>query len=184
MRLFVGVDLPGEIKDALWALEERLRPQAPEAMWVPRDNNHLTMSFLGEVVEGRVPPILEALRATAMEASGPIETALDGVGAFPSDRRARVLWAGLEDGQDRLGPLARAVASALEPLGFPPEKRAWTPHLTIARFRTPGDARGLVTADLDPVPFTVPAITLFRSHLARPAPRYEILATSGLGITS
>lgn len=181
MRLFVGVDLPGEVKDALAALIERLREHAPDAKWVPRDNLHLTMSFLGEVEERRVPLILDALTDAGAGQPGWIETALHGSGAFPSPRRARVLWAGLDDADGRLASLADAVASTLEPIGFARERRAWTPHLTIARFRTPGDATAMAETPVDPIAFTVRAITLFRSRLGRPAPRYEIVATRGLG---
>jgi 2'-5' RNA ligase len=83
-----------------------------------------------------------------------------------------------------LASLARSVASALDPLGFSPEKRSWTPHMTVARFRTPTDATGMASAEIDPLVFSVPAVTVFRSRLARPAPRYEILATRGLGTGS
>jgi RNA 2',3'-cyclic 3'-phosphodiesterase len=181
MRLFVGVDLPGDVKNALSALMERLRAEAPDAKWVPRDNLHLTMSFLGEVDEARAPEIVDALTEAAAGEPGPIDTALEGAGAFPSPRRARVLWVGLRDPDGRLAALARTVAAGLEPLGFPTEKRPWTSHLTIARFRTPTDATSMGGAHVEPMAFTVPAITLFRSRLARPAPTYEPLAARPLG---
>jgi len=181
MRLFVGVDLPGDVKDALSALVERLRAEARDAKWVPRDNLHLTMSFLGEVDEGQAPGIVDALAEAAANEPGAIDTALQGAGAFPSPKRARVLWVGLKDPDGRLGALARAVASGLEPLGFPAEKRPWTPHVTIARFRAPGDATLMVGAHVETKAFTVAAITLFRSRLARPAPKYEPLAAPTIG---
>jgi 2'-5' RNA ligase len=181
MRLFVGVDLPGEVKDALSAVVERLRPEAPAAKWVPRDNLHLTMSFLGEVDPSRVPGILEALADAAANEVGPIDTVLEGAGAFPSARRARVVWVGLGDPRGSLGALAGAVASALEPLGFPKEKRPWAPHLTIARFRQPAAATSMAGVIIEPLTFKIPEITLFRSRLARPAPRYEIVATRRIG---
>jgi RNA 2',3'-cyclic 3'-phosphodiesterase len=181
MRLFVGVDLPGGVKDALWALTERLREHAPDAKWVPRENLHLTMSFLGEVDESRVPPILDALTEAGAPQPGPISTVLKGAGAFPSPRRARVMWAGLTDEDGRLASLAAALASALEPLGFPKEKRTWTPHLTIARFRAPADATPMLGTEAEPIAFAVPALTLFRSRLARPAPLYEVVAMRGIG---
>jgi 2'-5' RNA ligase len=184
MRLFAGVDLPGEVKDVLSTLVERLRPDAPDAKWVPRDNLHLTMSFLGEVDEARAPEIVDALTEAAANEPGPIDTALEGTGAFPSVRRARVLWVGLEDPDGRLAALARAVAAGLEPLGFPRETRPWTPHLTIARFRAPADATSMAGARVEHMTFAVPAITLFRSRLARPSPKYEPLAARPIGTGS
>ncbi len=181
MRLFVGIDMPAAIKDATAALIERIRPWASDAKWVPRDNLHVTLSFLGEVKEERLPELESALTKAAASVPGPIPTAPQGSGAFPSARRARVLWVGLEDEGGKLAGLAAAVTAALEPLGFLPEKRAWAAHLTLARFRVPGDARALLE---EPVPgdaFEVAETTLFRSKLARPAPAYEPLRRFPLG---
>ena len=175
MRLFVGVDLPGEVKDELAGLITTLRSKASDEKWIPRDNLHLTVSFLGEVNEERVPAIVEALTGARANERGPIPTALGGTGAFPSPRRARVLWVSLDDPAGRLAALANRVQDSLEPAGFPKEKRAWTPHLTLARFRTPGDASALKTARPEPRAFEVEEITLFRSRLGRPAPAYEPL---------
>jgi RNA 2',3'-cyclic 3'-phosphodiesterase len=181
MRLFVGVDLPGEVKDALWGVEERLRSRLPDARWVPRDNLHLTMSFLGAVADERVGVIRETLAGVAGAAPGVIPTALAQTGAFPKARRARVLWIGLIDDGGALRALAGSVASALEPLGFEAEKRPWAPHLTVARFRNTTDAASLITEPVPAVAFDVDALTLFRSRLGRPAPVYEPIERIALG---
>lgn len=181
MRLFVGIDMPAVIKDEMAELVERLRPGSPDAKWVPRDNLHVTLSFLGEVREERVGAVESAIGEAALSQQGPIPTALDGSGAFPSPRRARVLWVGLDDRAGRLVALADAVATSLEPLGFPPEKRAWTAHLTLARLRVPGNVSALLDEAVPSPPFEVHEVTLFRSHLARPAPRYEPLLRIPLG---
>lgn len=175
MRLFAGLELPGEIKDELGALIERFRPSAPNAKWVPRDNLHLTFSFLGEVAEERVGEVAAAIRDAAAKMAGPIGTALAGSGAFPSPRRARVVWVGLQDTERRLAGAADATASALEPIGFPREKRTWTAHLTLARLREPGNVANLLSEPIPHPSFDVEAVTLFRSRLARPAPTYEVL---------
>lgn len=180
MRLFVAVDLPATVKDELGRVIERARPSMPDAKWVPRDNLHLTLSFLGEVAEERVDGIVEALRGAAGSLR-PFTASLAGSGAFPTKRRARVLWIGLESDQDQLPALANAVAGALEPLGFPREARAWTAHLTLARLRTPGDVSGVLPIPVEPNTIDVTAVTLFRSRLARPAPRYEPVARVPLG---
>lgn len=181
MRLFVGVALPGGVKDSLARFIEDARGVVPDAKWVPRDNLHVTVAFLGEVDDARVPRILDALAVSAADLKGPIETAVRGSGAFPSPRRARVLWAGLDDPEQRLAGLADAVSTTLEPLGFPKETRAWSAHVTVARFRAPRDASSMLAAAPEPVGFVVPSVTLFRSRLARPAPRYEIVGERELG---
>ena len=180
MRLFVAVALPAAARGELHRVAEGLRAAVPHAKWVPPDNIHLTLVFLGEVAEERVGVIASAIARVAAR-TGRIPTALGGLGAFPSARRARVLWAGLRDDTGELGRLAEDTADALEPLGFTPESRPWTAHLTLARFRTPEDARHLTGAAVEPVAFTVDAITLYRSRLARPAPRYEPVAQVAFG---
>lgn len=180
MRLFVAIDLSEAVKDELSRVIEALRPGAPEAKWVPRDNLHLTLAFLGEVGEQRLRAVSTAVGSVAGGVAA-FESRLEEVGTFPSPRRARVVWVGLADAGGGLAGLADACAEALEPLGFPPERRAFTPHLTLARFRRPADASRLPEVGIDPAPFAVEALTLFRSHLARPAPRYEALAEFPLG---
>jgi 2'-5' RNA ligase len=99
------------------------------------------------------------------------------LGTFPSRRRARVLWAGLRDDSELLRSLAAGLDDALRPLEFEPEKRAFTAHLTLARWRTPIP----VTSPLPDMPrevlesFTVEAVELFRSHLSPRGARYEML---------
>jgi 2'-5' RNA ligase len=181
MRLFVAIDLPAEAKDSLGELIERLRSSIPDAKWVPRDNLHLTLSFLGEVPDERADAVRHALRDAAAALRGPIPTRLSGIGAFPTARRARVLWAGLDDTTGGLAAIAGMASSAMEPLGFVPERRAWTPHLTLARLRVPGSVLSVVDAPVAQVAFEVPDVVLFRSRLRRPAPDYEPLERFRLG---
>lgn len=175
MRLFVALDLPHQVKDELARAVETLQEVLPGARWVPRENLHLTLAFLGEVPDER----LRAISSAVGEAAGGLvdfSTHLEGIGGFPSARRARVVWAGLADPAGGIAGMAEVVASALEPLGFVREERALTAHVTLARLRAP---RLLppVAVDLDRTPFPVERLTLFRSRLGRPAPRYEALAT-------
>jgi 2'-5' RNA ligase len=86
-----------------------------------------------------------------------------------------VIWAGLDDPTRGLGGLADSVGDALEPLGFPREARAFQPHATIARLKVPAPVELTVTPA--PLTFAVERISLFESHLQRPAPVYEELAT-------
>ena len=180
MRLFVAVELPATVKDELDHAVDALRPSLPGARWVPRENLHLTVSFLGEVADERVDSIVAALRE-GLAASASFIATLAGSGAFPSTRRARVLWAGLESPEGRLTSVADACVHALELVGFPTESRAWTAHVTVARFRVPGDVSRALPIPLAPVGFPIEAVTLFRSRLGRPAPRYEAIARIPFG---
>lgn len=100
--------------------------------WVGLENLHFTLKFLGPVQEEKVVPIRNALEQ-ALSAIPRFSIIGRGIGVFPDIRRARVLWAGLEG--KPLGPLAVEVETALEPIGFAREKRAFRPHLTIGRWR-------------------------------------------------
>jgi RNA 2',3'-cyclic 3'-phosphodiesterase len=179
LRLFVAFDVPGEAQDAIDDAIEPLRERFPHARWTPRENRHVTLKFLGQTA----PPLGEWVAeqiSTVARATAPIETRTTAIGAFPGGRRARVLWAGLDDGRGRLAALAGALDRALE-RKFRPETRAFAPHCTVARSDPPLQ---IVGDDLDvalrPVEFTVDAIVVYSSHLQRPAPRYEPIAAFAL----
>jgi RNA 2',3'-cyclic 3'-phosphodiesterase len=136
MRAFVAVRLGAALSAALGDEIERLRPAAPRVAWVPAANLHLTVKFLGAVAAEALPRIGQALGVVAAE-TRPFELALGGLGGFPSPVRPRVVWAGVSDGPAAMGALALAVAAALAPLGFPPEARPFSPHVTLGRAREP-----------------------------------------------
>jgi len=131
MRLFVAVDIPEEVRSAVNALLARLRPQCTGARWARMEGLHVTLKFIGEML----PEKLEAIQQSLAAVSFPKAIAMDfrGLGFFPNERRPRVLWVGIEAGPG-LASLATAVDAALVPLGVPREERAFSPHLTLARF--------------------------------------------------
>jgi RNA 2',3'-cyclic 3'-phosphodiesterase len=173
LRLFVAFDVPEEVRRVVAAAVEPLRQAFPKARWVPIENQHVTLKFLGATWPRLLDRVTEAIEDVAL-AAAPITTRVERLGAFPNERRARVLWAGLDDPDGRLVELAGALDEALR-RDFPPEKRAFTPHLTVARFE-PQVALGELAA-LTTDPFEIDRVALFRSHLRRPAPVYEPLAT-------
>ena len=171
LRLFVAVDLPPDVRDALAAVVAPLRKDFPKARWVPPQNWHMTLKFLGSTP----PDLLERVSGAVTEAavtSAPFETHLLDLGAFSSERRGRVLWAGLADPEGRLADLSSALDDALMP-EFQKDKRGFTAHLTIARF-DPLVPLGPMLSSME-VPhaeFVVDHLVLYRSHLRRPVP-YE-----------
>lgn len=184
LRLFVAADLP---PDLLGALSETLaslrsRPEVASARWTQPANQHVTLKFLGWVEAGTLDPITDALAAVA-SSHEPATLSLSGLGAFPSARRARVLWAGLDDPAGLLAALASNLEAALAPLGFGSETRPFAPHLTLARFKPPASIAG-VLSEVPPVAepsFEVDRLALYRSHLHPKGARYEILRSLGLG---
>lgn len=134
MRLFVALDLPHPVREALQELVRQLQRASADVRWVRREGMHLTLKFIGEVPEEKLPLIQEALGEVASPAV--VELEFRSLGYFPNERRPRVLWVGVQ-ASDNLAPLAAQIEAALEPLGIPRERRAYAPHLTLGRFKSP-----------------------------------------------
>ncbi|HZB00523.1 MAG TPA: RNA 2',3'-cyclic phosphodiesterase [Actinomycetota bacterium] len=179
VRLFVAVEVTGPQLDAL---EEALAPWReafPEARWVPRENLHITVKFLGRTWPRLMEWVPERVAAAAGEVR-PFRAALAGLGSFPSGRRGRVLWAGLGGDEGGFARLATDLDDALSE-EFSPERRPFHPHLTVARSDPPlslppAFAETALASD----PWEVDHVVLFRSHLRRPTPRYEPLGRFSL----
>ena len=175
-RLFVAFDVPAAAAEAVERAIAPWRGRLPGARWIPRENWHVTLKFLGQTRPGLEPWIRERI-AEAAAAGAPAPSRTTSLGRFPSRGRARVLWAGLEDAGGSLARLAGALDATLEP-EFAPETRPYTPHLTLARAEPPLEVPpAFAETVLEPVPVRIEAVTLFRSHPGRPVPRYEPLAT-------
>jgi 2'-5' RNA ligase len=172
--LFVALEIPDDAKDVAEAAFEPWRSEFPRARWVPRENMHVTLKFLGRTWPRLTDWVPERIGEAVVEVE-PFETRLAGVGSFPSAKRGRAIWAGFEDGEERLTGLAGAIDEALED-EFEPEKRAFHAHLTVARSDPPLKLPSSYTrTSLESAPWLVDHVTLFLSHLGRPAPRYEPL---------
>lgn len=181
LRLFVAVDIPESV---LVAVDDAIAPYrdlVPGARWAPRANQHLTLKFLGSVEATRRAEIATVCRRGGDEVSAG-EISISDFGAFPSARRARVLWAGVNDPDQTLVTLARYLDGGFAPLGFEIERRAYTPHLTLARFKVPSDVRELVdAASYASGTVVVEEFHLYRSKLSPKGARYEVLESFGLG---
>lgn len=180
LRLFVAVEVPETVKDAVEEAFAPWREQFPKARWAPRENWHVTLKFLGRTWPRLADWVPKQIEAAARDV-GSFRTRVTGVGGFPSPGNARVLWAGLEDEEGRISGLAARIQGGLLD-EFPAEKRAFHLHLTVARSDPPVKLppefaeTPLVTED-----WQVDHVVLFRSHLRRPAPVYEPLARFPLG---
>ncbi|MEJ2033667.1 MAG: RNA 2',3'-cyclic phosphodiesterase [Deltaproteobacteria bacterium] len=126
-RLFVAIDLPGEIKEKLGAMGFGI----PGAKWVEPEQLHLTLRFIGEVDGGVFADIREALEGVQGE---PFAMRLKGFGHFPPRKQPRVLWVGVEANED-LVRLRNRVEKAMVRVGLEPEHRKFSPHITLARLK-------------------------------------------------
>ena len=167
-RLFVGIDLPHEIRARLHALQGGIQG----ARWVAPENLHLTLRFIGEVDNAQAYEIYHAL--DRVEAT-PFELRLGDAGAFGSASRARTLWAGVASSPS-LAVLKSRVDSALAGIGLGPDERRFSPHITLARLRSGGGrALGRRIAEIAPdICGTIPVdeFVLFESHLGGKGARY------------
>jgi 2'-5' RNA ligase len=136
MRLFTAVTLGTEVEERTAAGLERLKSLSPRARWVNPHGVHLTLVFLGEVDASRLPELEEVLTRVSHH-HAPFRLTIEGGGYFGPPRHPHVLWAGVGGDTAALGALQAEVATVLEPLGFPREKRLYTAHLTLARSREP-----------------------------------------------
>ena len=186
-RLFIAIELPEPIKDALRAAQQQLRHGNPPVKWVAPEAMHLTLQFLGATDTSLVEPIGTALRQ-ALADHTPCELRLGQPGAFPNARRPSVLWVGVGGATAALEQIQRSIGTALEPFGFVPETRPFRAHLTIGRVRRDASPAqqaqlGSMLADVSPPPalaWRVTAVTLFQSELGGEGPRYTARDTVAL----
>jgi 2'-5' RNA ligase len=135
VRLFVAISLSAELRASFSGLLQELRPLAPLAKFVPTENLHLTLKFLGEVPQAKLDDVRSVLSTIRCER--PIALEFRALAFFPNERRPKVLWVDVESTAS-LKSLAADIDRAMHTLGFPLETRAFTPHLTLARFYKPG----------------------------------------------
>jgi RNA 2',3'-cyclic 3'-phosphodiesterase len=130
IRSFVAVDIAAPVRAALRALQAELAQADADVRWVRAEGIHVTLKFLGAVEASRLERV-HAVLIDALSDQPALDLEVRGLGAFPSLRRPRVLWTGLHG--DGLEALAGTVEAALTGLGFEPERRGFTPHVTIGR---------------------------------------------------
>lgn len=182
MRTFIALNLPADVRAELHASLEPLRSRNLPVRWVEPDALHLTLKFLGEIEGVEVPRLEEALAALAPR-HPPLELELGGFGAFPSLRRAGVLWMGVAAGAPLMA-LQRDVELACAKLGYTREQRPFRPHITVARTRS--DARPVdVERHAGAVDWrgraAAATLDLMRSHLGGAGAHYEPLLRQALG---
>jgi len=184
MRLFVAVQLPDAVREAIGRAQERLRSVGADVSWVKPGNTHVTLKFLGETDERRLAQVRGALRLAAAGAVR-FSARMAGLGSF-GGRVPRVVWAGIAEGAEPMAQLAARVDGELARLGFPRERRAFASHATLGRVRSPREAAELLAAvrteeRTEFGTWTVTETTLMQSQLNPQGSIYTVLDLFVLG---
>ncbi len=184
MRVFVAINPSSDERARLAEASRPLREAEYPIRWVAAENVHLTLKFLGEVAEAQLPGVRAAVDESA-KGLGALEMAVRDFGAFPTLRRPQVVWAGLESSA-ALATLQSRVEGALADLGFPREKRAFRPHLTLGRAQKRTRVsdfegleelvKGLSYNDV----YRVRGVDVMRSRLTPRGAIYDVLHTAQL----
>lgn len=185
MRLFAAVPLPAALRDEAgrWVAALAADPTTGRRVrWSRPEGLHLTLHFFGEVPDAERGRVSAALAAAVAAAPGAFDLSFEGLGAFPSPARARVVWVGAAgEGVARLVRLQAAVAAEVARAGFPVESRPFHAHLTLGRVAgapPPGLRRAIEAAARRPLGrLTVEAVTLYRSEPSPGGSRYTPLET-------
>ncbi len=189
VRAFVAIELAAATREELAKLQAQLkRASTCPAKWVASEGIHLTLCFLGEISKDKVGAVSEAVAATCAEFS-PLELELAGTGAFPNLARPQVVWVGLAGETEQLARLQQALEARLRPLGYRPENRPFSPHLTLARLRPevlPAERQGLAAAlahapALPKHKIGVTEVSLMQSRLTPAGAVYTRLSATRLG---
>ena len=134
MRAFIAIEIPEGVREGLARAQDRLKGVGVDASWPRSESIHLTLKFLGETSDQRVPQIMQAL---ALELGGTERFRLspEGVGTFPNPASARVVWVGITGDVGRLVALQAAVERAMVGMGLERDDRPYAPHLTLGRIK-------------------------------------------------
>jgi len=161
MRLFIAIDMPENVKGIL----SDLCREIPGVRWVPQEQLHLTLLFLGDIGQEKLDLLCNALADVTIQQ---FTLTLGRTGCFPHPKAPRILWVGI-DPHPALAELALCVRQAVETCGIPIEEKPFSPHITVARIRQPGtcNATGFINRPVHPLPVSFPVreFTLYQSSL-------------------
>ncbi len=181
IRAFISLTLPDTISASIRHVQEQLAGHRLKVRWIRAENIHLTLKFLGEIDATRIDAIDAAVAEAAAE-KAPFHLSAKGVGVFPNIKRARVIWIGVAGQVNALTELQHNMASRLDTIGFPRDRRRYSGHLTIGRSKGAIDAGSLMNAmaeirSFESEPFIVNRVSIFRSELHSTGAVYTELRT-------
>jgi RNA 2',3'-cyclic 3'-phosphodiesterase len=180
MRTFIAVQIPQEIQQAVGEYIDSMKKCLKDIKWVEPQNLHFTIKFLGEVKNSDIGNIKECVANVANEFS-PFSLGLSDIGFFPSEYRPKVVWIGVDGGEDTLLDLYQDMERCFEEYGFDREAKTFSPHLTIGRakkFKNVSVPENL--PEFEPVMFTVSHLAVMKSTLTPEGPIHEKISESEL----
>ena len=179
IRTFIAFDLPDDVLETIGEIQKQLKKRGLKLRWVPLDNIHLTVKFLGDIPVNLIDQVADMMMASAeVFAAMTIHTL--GMGVFPGYRRPNVLWIGLDGETDRLVRFQKTLDANLNRIGIPPEQRPFRGHLTIGRVKGHLDTELLKDClryfyDFQSRPFAIKEVKLFQSELTPAGAVYSCL---------
>jgi 2'-5' RNA ligase len=184
MRTFIAIEIPQGTKQQMTEVQRRLKNAGIEAGWPRPEGMHLTLKFLGEVLDSQIADIKSAL-AAAVHGIGRFWLDIGGAGAFPNPKTARVVWTGVSGNLEKLKILQAAVEDAMAGLGLERENKAFTPHITLGRIKYIRSKESWLRAldevkDIKLPGFEVTAVSLMKSELKRTGAEYTEIARAEL----
>lgn len=188
LRAFIAIDLPQPIQEAIEKQTSRLRQAAGDGLvrWIPPQNIHLTLKFLGNIAASHMDFLKQLLHQTA-DSHQPFDVQIGGIGSFPNSKLPRVLWAGVHAPAD-LASLQKTIEAGAARLGYEKEARPFSPHLTLGRVRQGIDSRDLqkISSALNGIQIgnigsaRVDAVHLYKSELRPEGSLYTKLFSAPL----
>ena len=178
IRTFIAIDIDEEnVVKKISHVQQRLWKTQASLKLVEPHNLHSTLRFLGNTQAELVEKVKSILTEITFR---PFTVHIQQIGGFPNSRRPRVIWAGIQEETDQLPKIANQLEKKLLELGFPSEKRRFSPHLTIARVRTRKKMSELATtmAELEDIEFgtmRIKCLKLKKSELTTRGPIYTTL---------
>jgi 2'-5' RNA ligase len=190
VRVFIAIELPAEIKLSLGELENQLKSGRYRAKWVAPESIHLTLKFLGGISADSINDVTQVMEKAAVGIPS-FRLAVSGLGVFPNLQRVQVVWAGVTGALDKLIQLQKQIDTGLESLGFVPESRPFTAHLTVARIRDDASSTErqsigqlVIKTGFEGGEFNAESVSLMKSQLTREGAIYSRLASVGLSAGS
>lgn len=184
IRSFIAIELSPSIKAKIEEIQNNLKSLTSDVRWVRPEGIHLTLKFLGTIEEESIPEISDIIRKCSTGTTA-FTLKVQSLGAFPNEKNPKVIWAGVEDDSGTLAKLQQALENRLSSIGFKVEKRAFSPHLTLGRLKSPKE-KGVLTQGLEDYKhlefgtFEAKEVCLFKSELKPGGAIYTKLKTFSL----
>ncbi|MCD5390965.1 RNA 2',3'-cyclic phosphodiesterase [candidate division NPL-UPA2 bacterium] len=145
IRSFIAVRLDSEIRSKLASVQDELKKCKADVKWVKAENIHITLKFLGYILESQLKDIFKAADES-IEGTSPFTLSFSGLGVFPKLQNPRVVWMGVKEGKEELVRISRNLEEILNRCGFEKEERPFHPHLTLGRVKSPRNRDSLIKA--------------------------------------